>query len=91
MVTIYGTKDDVFLDPNELTQLIESKQTEITGALGYDIISVRSNKPTEQPVVTRVHRSIPSWAISLIVIVNSVIIISLLLIVLAMLWRRYTR
>jgi len=91
VVIIYATKDDEFLDPNELTQLVESKQMEITGVLGYDIVSVGSNRPTEPPVVTRVNRSIPSWAIALIVIVNSVIIISLLLIVLAILWKRYTR
>ena len=64
---------------------------DITDLLGYNILSTESNMPTERPVVITVTRSIPSWAIALIVIVNSVIVISLLLIVLAILWRRYTR
>ena len=90
-MTVYALQDEEFLDPIELQELIESKQMDIMALLGYDIISTTSNKPTEIPVVVRVTRSIPGWAIALIVIVNSVIIISLLLIVLAILWRRYTR
>lgn len=90
-VTVYAIRDDVFLEPIELQALIESNQMAIISQLGYDIISIESNMPTERPVVVRVTRSIPGWAIALIVIVNSVIIISLLLIVLAILWRRYTR
>ena len=90
-MTIYATQNDEFVDPSELQQMIESRQMDIVDLLGYGIISVVSNRPTERPVVTRVTRSIPSWAIALIIIVNSVIIMSLLLIVLAILWRRYTR
>lgn len=91
MVTVYAEGDGKFVEPNELAQLIESKQGDLAAALGYDIISVESNRATEAPVVTTVTRSIPDWAVALIVIVNSVIVISLLLIVLAILWRRYTR
>ena len=88
---IYAVRNGEFVDPNELKELIIAKEAEISRVLGYDITSVESNKATEPPVVTRVSRSVPTWAIALIVIVNSVIIISLLLIVLAILWRRYTR
>lgn len=90
-MTIYAEEGDKFVEPNELRQRIMSKQMEIAARLGYNILSVESNRPTVPPVQTTVSRSVPDWAIALIVIVNSVIIISLLLIVLAMLWRRYTR
>lgn len=94
-MTIYAVGDDhKLIDANELQQRIKSNENEIAArlnVLGYDFISVESNKPTEPPTVTMVTRSIPDWAIALIVIVNSVIVISLLLIVLAILWRRYTR
>ena len=88
---VYALQNDEFLEPIELQELIESKQADIIALLGYDILSTESNKPTERPVMIRVTRSIPGWAIALIIIVNSVIVISLLLIVLAILWRRYTR
>ena len=92
LVTIYAIgDDDQFIEANILQQMIESNEKELSAALGYDIISVESNKPTQPPVVTTVTRNIPDWAIALIVIVNSVIVISLLLIVLAILWRRYNR
>ena len=92
LVTIYAVgDDDQFIEANKLQQLIESNEKDLSTALGYNILSVESNKPTEPPVVTTVTRSIPDWAIALIVIVNSVIVISLLLIVLAILWRRYNR
>ena len=90
-VTLYALQNDNFVDPIEIQELIVSRQMNISAMLGYDIGAVESNRPTERPVVRTVTRSIPSWAIALIVIVNSVIIISVLLIVLAMLWRRYTQ
>lgn len=90
-MTIYAKQNDEFLEANKLVEMIESKQTAISRGLGYDIISVEVNKETVPPVLRTEPRSIPSWAIALIVIVNSVIIISMLLIVLAILWKRYTR
>ena len=97
MVTVYAVGDDQFIEPNELQQLIESNKKELAAALGYSIISVESSKPTEDPMVTiatmvtTVTQTIPDWAIALIVIVNSVLVISLLLIVLGILWKCYTR
>ena len=88
---VYAEENNNFVEPNELRKRIVSKQVEIAAALGYNIVEVESNRATQPPVITRVTRSVPNWAIALIVIVNSVILISLLLIVLAMLWRRYTR
>jgi len=46
---------------------------------------VFSNEPTS------VTRTIPTWAVAVIVVLNSVIIVTLLLIILAIIWRRYSR
>ena len=49
---------------------------------------VISNEPDVPDVVDLVF---PVWAVAVIVVLNSVIIISCLLIVLGVIWRRYSR
>ena len=96
-VTIYALQNGSFFSPDNLTNLIETNRGTLSNIFGYDIVTISSNNVTPQPPSatepperTEDH-SIPSWAIALIVIVSSVIIVSVLLIILAILWRRYTR
>jgi hypothetical protein len=57
---------------------------------GFTIIytSVNSNKPSTEPPTGDIDRQIPEWAVAIIVVLNSVIIISLLMVIVAILWRR---
>jgi len=57
--------------------------------LGFEIQNVISNAPTEVP--TMLTRVIPVWAVAVIVVINSVIVISALLIIVGILWKRYSR
>ena len=96
-VTIYALQNGRFFSPDNLANLIETNQVTLSSVFGFNIATVSSNNmtpeppSTTEPPVRTEDDSIPSWAIALIVIVNSVIIVSVLLIILAILWRRYTR
>lgn len=59
---------------------------------GLAIVEVTSNAPVSTtPSLPTPTRPIPPWAVAVIVVLNSVIIIAVLLIVLGITWRRYRR
>ena len=46
---------------------------------------------SEEPEILEIPRKIPPWAIAVIIVLNSVIIILVLLLVLGVVWKRYSR
>ncbi len=75
-----------------LNSLTDDQRSQLLSA-GLDITRVQSNAPvttpTQPPSVPT--RPIPTWAVVVIVVLNSVIIIGFLLIVLGVTWRRFRR
>jgi hypothetical protein len=56
---------------------------------GVNIVSV--DVASEEPEILEIPRKIPPWAIAVIIVLNSVIIILVLLLVLGVVWKRYSR
>ena len=53
--------------------------------------SIVSNKPTVEPPEVEIDLKIPPWAVAVIVVLNSTIVIALLLLIVGILWRRLIR
>ena len=75
-----------------LTQLARNQPQLLIDA-GFSIAEVFSNGATEAstPPTAVPTRPIPTWAVVVIVVLNSVIIIGVLLLILGIVWKRYTR
>jgi CBS domain containing-hemolysin-like protein len=80
------------LERRILTLLADMNQVAALLTAGYTIVDVMSNAPmtttTPEAVPTR---PIPAWAVAVIVVLNSVIIITVLLVILCITLRRYKR
>lgn len=71
------------LDDSQKVQLITT---------GLTIIDVNSNAPQVTTAISPVPtRPIPAWAVAIIVVMNSAILVGVLLIILLIVWRRYRR
>lgn len=74
---------------------MDEDQKALLARAGIALIEIMSNSqtvttPTPDPEAVPV-RPIPAWAVAVIVVMNSVIIIGVLMIVLGITWRRYKR
>ena len=95
-VDLIGFNNDEIIPADSLAFLLDAltdqQLLQLEGA-GLSIVMIQSNAPQATPsgpprVVTR---PIPTWAVVLIVVLNSVIIIGFLLLVLGITWRRFRR
>jgi hypothetical protein len=87
-VEIYAVNaNNEFISAAELKSYVEAvRSDERLVRLGFDITEVEV--ASEEPEIIR---KIPDWAVGVIVVLNSVIIIFILLLVLGVIWKRYSR
>lgn len=98
LVDVLGGEGQVRISANELAKrlinLTPDQKQQLVDA-GLTIVQVSSNDQPTTPTSTvptkTIQRTIPPWAVAVIVVLNSVIIIAVLLIVLGITWRRYKR
>lgn len=95
-IDFFGRDDnDNLILADKLVEMFISLSDQDKGLLeaaGIFIKRVTSNAPQPTPTSPAVPtRPIPTWAVAVIVVMNSVIIIGVLLIILGIIWRRYKR
>lgn len=95
-VEMFGLDGQQLVAPQELALLLielAQNQPQLLIDAGFSIAEVFSNAPPEvsTPPTAVPTRPIPTWAVVVIVVLNSVIIIGVLLLILGIVWKRYTR
>jgi hypothetical protein len=87
-VEVYAINpNNEFISAADLQSRIESvMDDERLNRFGFDIVSVEVG--SEEPEILR---KIPVWAVVVIAVLNSVIIILVLLLVVGVIWKRYSR
>ena len=93
-IELFGRDGQALISADDLAASLSNlspEQNLLLLQIGVNIADVISNAPLPTPTTRVPVRPIPPWAVGVIVVLNSVIIVALLLIVLGIIWRRYRR